>query len=238
MICHYIVFARFPERGCVKNHFTTTLGDEQTLELYEAMLRDTLEIIQSRTSATNADVLLFVTPNDAVERFRVWLPAKRLDYPNIHVFPQTGQNLGDAMFHAFQTAQQRGCMPALIVRTDSPTIPDAVFTQAEQALEHQTQAVIGKTQDGDFYLMGLQKAEESLFFGADYDNDSVFERLLVAMQRQYSTVEVLPEWYDIRDTASLERLQGEARHDSSLRYFYTLQLLVSWSAQEAQSSRK
>jgi rSAM/selenodomain-associated transferase 1 len=233
MIPHYIVFARYPERGRVKTRLAATLGEVATLKLYEAMLRDTLEIVQSRAAATNADVLLFVTSSDAafedaVSRFGAWLEPNGIDYLNVHVLPQIGDTLGERMLNAFRTAQERNSLPAIIIGTDSPTLPEAAFTQAEHTLEHRPDAaVIGGTEDGGFYLLGLQKPDESLFFGADYSNDTVFQRTLAALQAAYKHVECLPTWYDVDDAAALERLGREATEDTTVREFHTYRMLQS-----------
>jgi rSAM/selenodomain-associated transferase 1 len=234
-LVHYIVFARFPERGKVKTRLAAHIGEARACALYEAMLKDTLEIVQSRTSATNADVLLCVTPDSAVERFQPWLRANNIDYPNVYCFAQQGATLGERMFNAFRIAEDRHALPALILGTDSPTIPDQVFTQAEQALQDPHTAVLGKTDDGGFYMMGLHRADESFFLGGDYSNDTVYERTLAALQAHtahgkhaITHVEQLPVWYDVDDMAGIERLRSEAQHDASLRYFHTLRTLMSW----------
>jgi rSAM/selenodomain-associated transferase 1 len=230
MIPHYIVFARLPEQGRVKTRLAATLGDEATLALYEAMLRDTLEIVQSRASATNADVMVFVTSSlladETIRRFAAWLEPNGIDYLNVHLLPQTGDTLGDRMLNAFRVAGERGSLPALILGTDSPTIPESVLTRAEHTLEqHPDTAVIGGTEDGGFYLLGLQHPDESLFFGADYSNDSVFERTDAALRAAYTHVEHLPVWYDVDDAASLERLTREAVVDATVREFHTYRVL-------------
>jgi rSAM/selenodomain-associated transferase 1 len=229
-ICHYLLFARLPVQGSVKTRLAATLGAEKTLTLYEAMLRDTVEIAQSRASATNAEVLIFLTPSDdsARERFRAWLRSSKIDYPFIAVLPQEGATLGERMLNAVRVAESRDALPALLMGTDSPSIPDNVFTHAENALRYATTAVLGKTDDGGFYMMGIHKPDESLFFGADYSNDTVFDRTYQALQSLYPYVELLPSWYDIDDATSLERYIAEAKTDDSLRYFHTTRVLASW----------
>jgi len=242
-LVHYIVFARFPERGKVKTRLAAHIGEERACALYEAMLKDTLEIVQSRTSATNADVLLFVTPDDAVERFQPWLQANNIDYPNVYCFAQQGATLGERMLNAFCTAKDRNALPALILGTDSPTIPDHVFTKAENALQDLHTAVLGKTDDGGFYMMGLHCADESFFLGDTYSNETVYERTLAALQAHTTRskhavrhVEQLPVWYDVDDMAGIERLRNDAAHDASLRYFHTLRILTSWRTDERTSA--
>lgn len=231
MTCHYIVFARFPEQGKVKTRLASTLGEQKTLHLYSAMLQDTLEIVQSRTSATNADVLLFVSPPDSLEQFSAWLPQHNLDYPHIYLFPQTGTTLGDRMENAFRVADERRSLPALIIGSDSPTLPEQIFTEAEQALEHHS-AVLGKSMDGGFYLMGLPWITpdiQALFLGDRYSHPAVFEQTAEVLEKLYGKVHYLPPWYDIDEVSDLERLKGEIAHDySGLRYFHTTSVIASW----------
>lgn len=61
------IFARAPQRGKVKTRLAAMLGDEAALQLYIAMLRDTLAFSRRAMSRENGETVLFFTPPDACD---------------------------------------------------------------------------------------------------------------------------------------------------------------------------
>ncbi|TAE31712.1 MAG: glycosyltransferase [Candidatus Kapaibacterium sp.] len=206
----YIVFARTPRLGQGKTRLASDIGAEAAFMLYEAMLVDTLHTISMRNAAS---VLLFAFPPEAesVQEMEAWCKAHQCWFPELCVLPQTGATLGEQMYRAFCSAFETSPHPAIILGTDSPTIPHRIWDAAEEALQTSNSAVLGRSSDGGFYAMGLSGVDESLFFGNAYSNDTVYARTHAALQGFFSTVLELPEWTDIDDLASLGRVLREAR---------------------------
>lgn len=204
--CTYLVFARTPLLGRVKTRLAATLGDEKTLNLYEAMLEDTVRNVLRRLKSGSAQqILLFAYPPESASELGLWLEKRNLTDERLQVLPQEGSTLGEQMLIAFQMAKRRGLLPALIIGTDSPTLPQTIFAEAEEHIAAQ-QAVIGRADDGGFYCLGLSEVREAFFFGADYSNDTVYERTFQALSKHYSFVHALPVWVDIDDETSLQAL--------------------------------
>ncbi len=196
----YIIFARYPEEGCVKTRLIPLIGTQGATALYQAMLLD----IAGRIAQRGYHVTLCVTPPERVQSFRELLP-----FSDISIVAQRGTTLGDRMLNAFLDAHSRNLLPAIMIGTDSPTLPDAVFDAAEQALASGSRAVLGPACDGGFYLIGLADVISGCFFGSDYSNDTVFARTQQALQQHGAAPVVLQEWYDIDEEDGLTRLMAE-----------------------------
>ena len=224
MPCSYLIFARNPALGRVKTRLAATLGNEKTLALYEAMLEDTVENVLMRLRAPSTQisaVYIFAYPPESTAQLASWLAERNLTHERLHILPQEGATLGEQMLRAFQYAEARGALPSIIMGADSPTLPQAVFAEAEDAILA-GQATIGRADDGGFYMMGLGEVRDLFFFGDDYSNATVYERSVEALRGHFSLVHELPTWMDIDDSASLRALLDYHAKDLPQTAFKTL----------------
>jgi rSAM/selenodomain-associated transferase 1 len=217
----YLIFARTPRLGAVKTRLAATLGDAQTLRLYEAMLTDTLHTIRARKPAT---VLLFAYPPDSTAELAAWVEARQLAFPELRILPQYGATLGEQMQCAFQIAEQEHLLPAIILGTDSPTLPQHIWREAENALQVRNTAVLGRADDGGFYAMGLQKSDATFFFGGDYSNATVFSRTEHALSLVFDHIHLLPVWTDVDDAESLQTVVRKASDRNEVENYETVRV--------------
>jgi hypothetical protein len=254
MLTHYLILVGSDTRETSASSATNQNAVSSTLR--EAMLRDTLEIAQSRTSATNADVLVFIealeneSAEHATSRFKAWLEAHGIDYPNVHIFlsvpaPDKARNGENSdkdttaptaptaptpaaeLHHAFCIAHERGTMPALALYANAPTVPDAVLNDAETALRDSNTAILGATDDGTLYALGLQKPDAGLFAGQEHASRLLAVPVLAGLRATYERVQSLPAWYAIAGEQGVERLRGEVHHDPTLRHFHVSRALAA-----------
>lgn len=206
----YIIFAKYPEPGAVKTRLAASIGADSACRLYKAMLLDIIERITARGQRT----AIHVFPAAKCAEFASWLSLHLPSAARADIIAQRGANLGDRMYNAFADHRERGHGPAIIIGSDSPTIPQSTLDEAEQLMTANSEhAIIGATSDGGFYLMGLPFPHRDLFFGADYSNDSVYRRSHRAMEGIFKEVRTLEPWYDIDDKDALHRLQNELALD-------------------------
>ena len=94
--------------------------------------------------------------------------------------------------------------------------------------------VLGGSDDGGYYLIGIKRLHPRLFEQIDWSTERVLDQTLERAREIGLKVELLPTWYDVDDGATLERLRSEllsslctelagyeARH--TRRYLETLQ---------------
>ena len=69
--------------------------------------------------------------------------------------------------------------------------------------------VLGGSDDGGYYLIGIKRLHHRLFEQIDWSTERVFEQTLERAREIGLRAELLPTWYDVDDAATLERLRRE-----------------------------
>lgn len=196
-----IVFAKAPEPGRVKTRLCPPLTPAEAAALYDAFLRDALDRYAAlATGPGGPAVRLYL---DAPDR----APAD-LAPPAASVHRQRGRGLGERMLRAFVETFAAGHPAAVVVGTDHPTLPLAYLALAFEALADPLTAVLGPSDDGGYYLLGLNEVVSDLFDMA-YSHPDVFEDTLERAMEADLTPVVLPAHYDVDDGPALRRLLSE-----------------------------
>ena len=193
-----VVFAKAPVPGRVKTRLTSVLSEEEAARLYEAFLRDALD----QYGALGPDVRLYWgSPLDAVPDGLV--PA------DVGSFAQEGEGLGARMQRAFLETFAAGYERIVIVGTDHPTLPSAFIQEAFAALHEPLTVAIGPSEDGGYYLLGMNEFYPQLFAGMTYSHADVFAETLARAERTSASLTVLPLWYDVDTPEALDRLRRD-----------------------------
>jgi len=196
--CAVIVMAKAPVAGLAKTRLVPALGAQGAAALAARMLRHTLA--QARAAGLGP-VILAAAPD--------------LDHPafaeaaasGVALVPQGEGDLGARMRRAFECALAVHA-GALLVGTDAPSL-DAACLRAAQAALSNHDAVLGPAHDGGYVLIGLRRAEPSLFDAMPWSTERVLaltrERLRAAGMAWYE----LPALHDVDEPADLVHLRGE-----------------------------
>ena len=196
-----IVFAKVPEPGKVKTRLTPPLAPEEAAALYDAFLRDALDRYAALSAAPGGPAVRLYL--GAAERAPADLVPAGVD-----VFRQRGRGLGERMLRALVETLAAGHPSAVLIGTDHPTLPDAYVSLALDALAEPLTAVLGPSDDGGYYLLGLNEVVPDLFDMA-YSHASVFEDTLARVAEAQLSPVVLPAHYDVDDADTLGRLVEE-----------------------------
>ncbi len=190
-----LVFAKVPTPGRVKTRLTAQLTPEDAASLYEAFLRDAL----AQYIALGVAVRLYLAPPlDA-------LPTGLVP-DGVTVHAQQGPDLGSRMQAAFLDAFAAGYQRLVIIGTDHPTLPTPFLDLAYATLSEPLALCLGPSDDGGYYLLGMNDFYPQVFHDMTYSHDAVFAQTLDRAQRTRATVTVLPPWYDVDTPEALERL--------------------------------
>lgn len=181
-----LLFVKNPIPGTVKSRLGRSIGFESAAALYRCFARDLL----FATQQLGIDQLIFFAPADAATAVQDWLGA---EYTYL---PQQGDDLGERMAHAFTTCFERGYGGALITGSDSPDLPLAYLQTGLNALKQQ-QIVIGPSDDGGYYTLGLtpETFTPDIFVDIPWSTETVFEQTLQRLHPR--PVHQLPTWYDV-----------------------------------------
>lgn len=206
-----IIFAKVPVAGQVKTRLVPPLSGEEAAKLYEAFLKDTLELAKSLEGVR---VVLAVQGGP--------LAPALLAQCQEH-FEQVGQNLGEKMAHAFEKAL-KDAKDVVIIGSDTPHLPQRTISQAFRALDHQD-LVLGPAEDGGYYLIGLSKPAPRLFDSISWSTPSVFKDTMAQAEKLDLPTALLHPLYDIDTSADLIRLWEELQ--KAPKRFHTKMALSS-----------
>jgi rSAM/selenodomain-associated transferase 1 len=211
-----IVVAKEPEAGKTKTRLSPPLSGTQAAELYRRFLLDTLELM---LRVEIAQPLLAYTPDEAEPFFRRFAPS------GFELVPQVGADLGERLDHVLAQCLREGYRQAVVMDSDSPTLPVDTLRQAFRELDDPgVDVVLGPCEDGGYYLIGVKAPCPALFQGIAWSTPTVVAETLDRTRDQGLQVTCLPCWYDIDTYADLQRLAEElhslpedlARHTRAL----------------------
>lgn len=194
-----LVVAKQPAAGQTKTRLCPPLTGATAAALYECFLRDTLEIMRSVPTASAGIVYL---PADAVGYFRDLAPDFRLTL-------QEGADLGERLDNLLTAALAQGATAAVVMDSDSPTLPVAYVTEAFRRLQEGADVVLGPCDDGGYYLIGLKRPQPRLLREVQMSTPTVLRDTLAIAEELSLHVALLPTWYDVDTAAELQRLRQE-----------------------------
>lgn len=193
-----LVVAKRPTPGQTKTRLAPPLTLASAARLYEAFLCDTLDLMRCVPSVTP---LIAYLPEDADDYFRSLAP-------DFELLPQRGGDLGARLDNALTHCLTHGFERAVIMDSDSPTLPAEYLVEAFAALDS-TDAVLGPCDDGGYYLIGLKRPAPRLLREVRMSTPTVARDTLALAAAENVTLHQLPPWYDVDTVAELERLRAE-----------------------------
>ena len=132
--------------------------------------------------------------------------------PSVGLIESWYPNFGDCLFVAIEQVLARGHASAVVLNSDSPTLPPALLVETARVLARPgDRAVLGPSNDGGYYLLGLKAPHRRLFDDVAWSTDRVAQQTRERAAEIGLDVHVLPQWYDVDDVASLQLLHDEVR---------------------------
>ncbi|TNF47962.1 MAG: glycosyltransferase [Bacteroidetes bacterium] len=135
-----IIFQKNFVLGNVKTRIAKDIGEEEALRLYKWLVTKTLE------NCAEIESEKFIYYSDNLE-----------DAPNEYEGKvQIGNDLGERMSNAFSEVFRCGYDRVVIIGTDCHSLNNEIIQDAFAALEEHDY-VIGPSEDGGYYLLGMKK---------------------------------------------------------------------------------
>lgn len=202
--CALAVMAKAPRPGKVKTRLSPPLSLEQTAALNICFLRDTTRNIAEVAAPGDAAGMVCYTPVGDEAAFAGILPA------GFVLIPQRGDAFGERLLAAAQDILACGFGAVCLIDSDSPTLPATALRQAVTELARPgDRVVLGPSEDGGYYLIGLKQAHAAPFERITWSTSSVYRETVERLHEAQITVQELPLWYDVDDAATLAVLEGE-----------------------------
>lgn len=201
-----IIMAKAPLAGTVKTRLQPFLSAGQCAALAACLLSDT---INKAKSSENQNLIIAYSPAGEKKYFN------KFAHQKTSFIEQKGNNLGEKMFSAFEFAFAQNTDAAVMIGTDSPTFPVDFIEQAFEFLETNSDAVLGKTEDGGFYLIGLRRLDKRIFEAVEWSSTKTFAQVRENIMNLGWHLREVPAWYDVDEPQDLEQLKREFSHNKN-----------------------
>jgi len=202
--CALAVMTKAPRAGKVKTRLTPPLRPEEAAALNTCFLQDIAGTLAKSSREGLSRGVAVYTPVGAEDAYAEILPRE------FELMPQRGDTFGERLTYAMQDLFAVGFESVCLINSDSPTAPQRAFSEAAQALSRPGERVVlGPSEDGGYYLIGLKKLQERLFSDIDWSTDKVLQQTLARAAEINLDVHQLQTWYDVDDRVTLRRLCQE-----------------------------
>jgi uncharacterized protein len=237
-----------PQPGRVKTRLVPPLTPEEAAELNRCFLRDTAAAISvccsgglrppsaagSRPPGAHRAPLqcrgvAVYTPVGAESAYIGLLPTA------FSLLPQRGDKFGERLYSAVEDLFKCGFESACLIDSDSPTVPEENFAEAVELLSTiEDRVVLGPSDDGGYYLIGVKKPHRHLFEQIDWSTEHVLNQTMQRATEIGIEVNLLPIGYDVDDAEGLRRLRDELLAENARDCIApnTRRFLVSMAAQD------
>jgi rSAM/selenodomain-associated transferase 1 len=206
------IMAKAPQPGQVKTRLCPPLSYGEAAQLYQCFL---LDKIAQLNALLRAIPVISYSPADCRHLFEDLTPS------HFMLFPQRGDDLGARILSTFEQLFRQGYTQVMVIDSDTPTLPTAHLEQALMLMaRRENDVVLGPTEDGGYYLIGLRQSRRELFEEMPWSTSQVFPETRRRSEQYGLTVACTEYWYDVdtpddlaRLRDSLDQLQdGLARH--------------------------
>lgn len=215
--CGIAFMAKASAPGRAKTRLVPPLTFDEAAALNTAFLCDVADnvLLAARHAAPAAGIAGYAAfgPIGAEDFFRRTLPAA------MGLIGAWLPNFGDCLFHTICELFSKGHSSAVVLNSDSPTLPTALLIETAACLARPgDRAVLGPSTDGGYYLLGLKAAHRRMFEDIDWSTARVAEQTLQRARDIGLEVHALPVWYDVDDVDGLRRLNAELNGEDERRH--------------------
>jgi rSAM/selenodomain-associated transferase 1 len=196
--------------GRTKTRLVPPLTFEEAAACNTAFLRDVADNILAASDRASIAGYMAFGPPQSEPFFQEHMPRE------IGLVEAWYPNFGDCLFTAIAQLLRRGHHSAVVLNSDSPTLPTSLLVETAKVLARPgDRAVLGPAHDGGYYLLGVKAAHRRLFEDIAWSTEHVARQTLERAAELGLPVHVLPRWYDVDDVRALRMLQAELFEDQS-----------------------
>jgi rSAM/selenodomain-associated transferase 1 len=177
-----LLFAKAPEPGRVKTRLAAAIGIPAAVVLHKLFVNTMLD----RLPRFGEVELHLDTPTDDFSR------------ENVSPALQSPGNLGDRMLYALAPR-----VPALLLGSDSPTVPDAHIAAM---LDASADITLAPADDGGYWAIAARRTHPAMFAGVRWSTEHTLADTVAACQAAGLTVALGPAWFDVDEARDLVRI--------------------------------
>jgi rSAM/selenodomain-associated transferase 1 len=208
--CGIAVMAKASAPGRTKTRLVPPLTGREAAAFNTAFLQDiSTNILEAARDLPIQPYMAYGPPGpESVAFFRDVLP------PDVRLLEAWWPDFGSCLYGAIDQLLELGHTSAVVLNSDGPTLPTSLLVAtAEMLAQPGDRAVLGPSNDGGYYLLGLKSRHRRLFQDIAWSTDQVAGQTLARAAEIGLAVHLLPAWYDVDDAQSLSVLYGELFED-------------------------
>jgi glycosyltransferase A (GT-A) superfamily protein (DUF2064 family) len=123
---------------------------------------------------------------------------------------QRGDGFGERLLATAEDVLSCGFGAVCLIDSDSPTLPHSALVQAvDELLRPGDRVVLGGSDDGGYYLIGMKQAHAAPFERIAWSTASVYAETVARCHEAGLELVELPLRYDVDDAATLAVLEAE-----------------------------
>ncbi len=202
--CGIAVMAKASAPGRTKTRLVPPLNHDQAAALNTAFLGDVMENIRAAARETSIAGYVAFGPAGSTAFFQ-----ERVG-PDIDLFEACLPDFGQCLQLALRKLLDREHRAAIVLNSDSPTLPTALLVEAAEVLARpDDQLVLGPATDGGYYLLGAKQLNARLFEDIAWSTSRVAAQTIDRARELSLHVHLLAPWYDVDDADALRMLHDE-----------------------------
>ncbi|MCI0351436.1 MAG: TIGR04282 family arsenosugar biosynthesis glycosyltransferase [Acidobacteriales bacterium] len=182
------IFAKPPHPGQAKTRLIPRLGAEGAALVAEALLQD---VLAAALSVPNANVILAVTEPFVIPGFE-----------RVPVWVQPQGDLGVRLEHILRRALSQSDR-AIAIGADTPGLRCAAMAEASAKLRA-ADAVLGPTEDGGYYLIGLRRCPVGLFQDIRWSEHTTLMDTVARLDGSGLSYSLADLWFDLDTPEDLD----------------------------------
>ena len=212
------IMAKAPAAGQVKTRLCPPLSLDEAARLYQCFLEDKIAQV---LGIQEVEPVLAYAPDGAAMIFEALAPG-------VMLVPPRGGDLTSRLVSVLERLFESGFDASIVIDSDTPTLPSRLLEHAvAQLASGEPDLVLGPSEDGGYYLIGLRGVHRALFEGMPWSTPAVLEATLGRARRLGLRVAQLAPWYDVDTGEDLARLMSELEADAGQASIHTRRLLLS-----------
>lgn len=212
--CAIGIMAKAPQAGRSKTRLCPPLTAGEAAALSGAFLRDTAgNVAEAARFAPIAPYAAYAPLGaEALVAAHIGAGTGLVLADGSPPMPVEVEGFGRCLLHAIEGMLAHGHAAACVLSSDIPTLPTRLLVEAARLLlAPGERAVLGASDDGGYYLLGLKTARHEMFAGIAWSTDGVADATRARARDIALDLVELDPWYDVDDAASLAVLLGETR---------------------------
>jgi uncharacterized protein len=202
--CGIAIMAKASIPGRTKTRLVPPLTFEEAAQCNTAFLRDVADNILTASARASIAGYIAYGPTHSRPFFEATLHCE------VALIEPCYPNFEDCLACAIARLLERGHRAAVVLNSDSPTLPTSLLVETAEVLARPgDRVVLGPAVDGGYYLLGMKAEHDRLFQDIAWSTEHVAHQTLERARELDLPVHVLPKWYDVDDIAGLKMLQAE-----------------------------